>query len=65
MPMDHGSATGTGLTPEGGPSPDPSPRKLRAERGEFDRVAEASVCVRGGPHPRPESRTLSRKRERG
>jgi hypothetical protein len=25
----------------------------------------ATHCARGGPHPRPESRTLSRKRERG
>ena len=84
-----------------GPSPGPSPRKLRAERGEFECVGAGAARgarplrvritrppspklqgeveeadgprlddghragVRESPHPRPESRTLSRKRERG
>ena len=44
-----------------GPSPDPSPRELRAERGEFD---GAVAGVRAVPTPRREPAVLAHARAR-
>jgi PAS domain S-box-containing protein len=46
--LDEGDRTGV----RGGPSPDPSPRKLRAERGEFDRASTGFLPGRGAPAAR-------------
>jgi hypothetical protein len=65
MPRDRGSAKGIGLASARGPLPRPLPAQTTRGEGRIRWRAKGFVGIRKGPHPRPESRTLSRKRERG
>src|ERR1041384_1854851 len=53
LTTDRGSTTGIDLAPGRGLSPGPSPRKLRAERGEFDCAPELSRRPSPPPPPPP------------